>query len=232
MPNLDWVMDEIALLAVAFDVEITSERLRIYAEDLADIAREQLSAAFRRARHELKFFPRIAELRELALGSAADNRDAEALRAWETATDFADTWVCSDVYGRYVVDGGCRTEQPPQISERILHAVRACRGWRAFKCRTPENEAFLRKDFLAAYQLAPTMDTVPLDRLLTVAPERNLLEMPKPPRSAPAIQTPATVEPPKFVIKRIPEPLTEAQIRDRREMLQQQKAQVLKRSAK
>src|SRR5690348_14315587 len=79
MPDLHWVMEQIALLAIAFNAHVTPELLRLYAEDLADISREQLVVGFRRARHELKFFPRIAELRELAVGAAADNRDAEAL---------------------------------------------------------------------------------------------------------------------------------------------------------
>ena len=232
MPNLAWVMEQVAVLAVTFDCDITAERLRIYAENLADIPRDQLVVAFRRALQELKFFPRIAELRELAIGSAAQNADAEALRAWENAIDFANKWVCSDVYGQYAVDGGCRAEQPPLLSQRILHAVRACRGWRAFKCRTPENEAFLRKDFLEAYKLAPTMETIPLDRLFTIAPALRLLEMPKPAKPAPDIGTPTPVEPPKVGMKPIPEPLTEAQIRDRREMLQQQRALVLKRGTR
>jgi hypothetical protein len=53
-------------LAVAFGVEITVERLELYAEHLADIPREHLQQAFWTAGRELKFFPKIAELREIA----------------------------------------------------------------------------------------------------------------------------------------------------------------------
>ena len=53
-------------LAVAFGCEITGERLESYAEHLADIPKEKLQQAFWQAGRDLKFFPKIAELRELA----------------------------------------------------------------------------------------------------------------------------------------------------------------------
>src|SRR5262249_26427399 len=61
-----WIANEVSGLAVAFGLEITEDRLELYAEHLADIRRDQLQLAFVRAGRELKFFPKIAELRELA----------------------------------------------------------------------------------------------------------------------------------------------------------------------
>lgn len=66
-----WIADQVSVLAVTFGAEITEERLEIYAEHLADVPREQLQQAFWKASRELKFFPKIAELRELA-GLALD----------------------------------------------------------------------------------------------------------------------------------------------------------------
>ncbi len=40
--------------------------MEVYAEHLADLSREQLQRAFWRASRDLKFFPKLAELRELA----------------------------------------------------------------------------------------------------------------------------------------------------------------------
>ena len=51
---------------MTFGIEITERRLEVYAEHLADISREHLQRAFWRAGRDLKFFPKLAELRELA----------------------------------------------------------------------------------------------------------------------------------------------------------------------
>ena len=56
---------------MTFGIEITGQRLEVYAEHLADIPREQLRQAFWSASRNLKFFPKVAELRELA-GALSD----------------------------------------------------------------------------------------------------------------------------------------------------------------
>lgn len=61
-----WIANQVSGLAVAFGCEITGERLESYAEHLADIPKEKLQQAFWQAGRDLKFFPKIAELRELA----------------------------------------------------------------------------------------------------------------------------------------------------------------------
>ena len=72
-----WIANQVSGLAVAFGCEITGERLESYAEHLADIPKEKLQQAFWQAGRDLKFFPKIAELRELAgmlPGLPADGR--------------------------------------------------------------------------------------------------------------------------------------------------------------
>jgi hypothetical protein len=72
-----WIANQVSGLAVAFGCEITGERLESYAEHLADISKEKLQRAFWQAGRDLKFFPKIAELRELAgvlPGSPDDGR--------------------------------------------------------------------------------------------------------------------------------------------------------------
>jgi hypothetical protein len=74
---LDWINDELTILAEAFGERLTEERQEIYCAGLADIQQDRLAAAFRRARYELKWFPKLAELRELAGAfgvSSADGR--------------------------------------------------------------------------------------------------------------------------------------------------------------
>ena len=61
-----WIANQVSGLAITFGIEINEERLEIYAEHLSDLHKEDLERAFWRAVNDLKFFPKIAELRELA----------------------------------------------------------------------------------------------------------------------------------------------------------------------
>jgi hypothetical protein len=82
-PNGDWLLEQLTILAEAMGESLTPSRLEIYLTDLADLSREQLEMACWRARRELRFFPKIAELREFAgaLSSAVDDRPDPEL-AW------------------------------------------------------------------------------------------------------------------------------------------------------
>jgi hypothetical protein len=131
---------------------MTQQRLEAYITALGDLTAEQFSIACNRAVKELKWFPKVAELRDFALSSRQQRDEAEGMAAWITATEFADKWVQADAYGNYVPSRGVRSSPIPLLDNRISTAVKACRGWKAFKCRTPENEAFLRKEFLAAFR--------------------------------------------------------------------------------
>src|ERR1700741_636156 len=84
MPHSRWLGEQLTILAEAMGETLSQSRLTIYAQDLADLSKEQLQRAFWQARRQLRFFPKIAELRELAgLGSPKEQLEAEALRAWE-----------------------------------------------------------------------------------------------------------------------------------------------------
>jgi len=69
---LAWIKKQLAVLEEAMDVVISETRKGMFARDLMDLPQERLAVAFCRARRELKFFPKIAELRELA--GATDGR--------------------------------------------------------------------------------------------------------------------------------------------------------------
>ena len=81
---LDWINDQLTILAEAFGETLTEQRQEIYCGGLADIRQNQLEIAFRRARYELKWFPKLAELRELAgaLPGAANDGRSGAEEAW------------------------------------------------------------------------------------------------------------------------------------------------------
>lgn len=70
-----WIIGQIVALAEVFGEGLTAERQAIYADSLSDIPSDQLRYAIRRAIRELKWFPKVAELRELAGFSSNNSRD-------------------------------------------------------------------------------------------------------------------------------------------------------------
>lgn len=69
----NWIMEQVTVLAAAFNTVVSAETLQIYAQDLGDIPQPSLELAFTKSRRELKFFPKIAEIRNLA-GESFDGR--------------------------------------------------------------------------------------------------------------------------------------------------------------
>lgn len=76
------VVDQLTILGEAFGQQLTDERMRVYCSDLADLTVEQVKLACGRARRELKFFPKIAELRELAGASGLLDGRPGVEQAW------------------------------------------------------------------------------------------------------------------------------------------------------
>lgn len=69
---------ELGKTAELFGEPLSEGRVLLYVEALADLDLEAVLAGFRRARAEMKFFPKPAEIRELVEGS----RDDRAELAW------------------------------------------------------------------------------------------------------------------------------------------------------
>lgn len=84
MELLDWINDQLTILAEAFGETLTEQRQEIYCGGLVDIRQNQLQTAFRRARYELKWFPKLAELRTLsgALSDAPNDGRPGPEEAW------------------------------------------------------------------------------------------------------------------------------------------------------
>jgi hypothetical protein len=166
-------------LAEAFGETLTPVRLKIYVRELSDIEPDSLASAFNRACRECKFFPRIAELRELAGMGVKQSQDAEARAAWDLAVDFANRYVQSDIHGGYEVHQGCRSTPPPQLSQRLEDSVRRSGGWRAFKTMTADDFPFLQKRFIEEYAAWTAVSSVSLTRLLASPQMKALAEKTK-----------------------------------------------------
>jgi hypothetical protein len=182
----------------------------------------QIDAAIGRCAEECTYPVRLPHLMERLPGGRVDPGRSEALAAWDTVVQFADKWVQSDPYGHYRIDQGCRRTPPPHLSPRILDSVRLAGGWRAIRCMK-DDEPFVKKAFVEAYECWTAIREVPCDRLLAEIAQKALLAKPAPKSTAHLVD----VTPPAMrAFKRIPEPLTVAQLQDRRAILKQQADQL------
>ena len=62
----NWIEEQLVALAEVLRQELTAEGLQLFSRAVSDLPKHQLQMAFRKAAERLKFFPRPAELRELA----------------------------------------------------------------------------------------------------------------------------------------------------------------------
>jgi hypothetical protein len=158
-----WLIDKLTILAEAFGQDLTDARLRLYAEDLSELTRQQLEIAFVRVRQELKFFPQISELRELAGAKSEDLRKVEAAAAWNYSLDYLRKW---GVDRMPVYSGGKRIDPPPLLPQ-VEYALRRIGGLPGLNQITAESRPFMQKDFTEAYwqaliaeSLAPELESM------------------------------------------------------------------------
>lgn len=119
---------------------MTDARIEIYFIALKDIESGALDQAFKTALRTCKFFPAIAELRDLAGYGLADSQvsiESKALQAWSVVRDAMDRYD----YGRSVDFGGTANA-----------AIDNLGGWVRL-CGLPQDELdkWTRKDFLRVY---------------------------------------------------------------------------------
>jgi hypothetical protein len=222
----EWLIEQLGILAVAFGEPITPERLRVYADDLlCDSSRAQLQTALIRARQELRFFPKIAELRDLAGRKAKDIQQVEANAAWE----YANRYLQRHGVVKYDLD------DRPALPPRIEYALRRIGGLWGLNQITIESYPFKYKEFCEAYELAPTADFL-APQLEDKFPARELLGDLRckltDGQNDKRASTVRPTTPPQFVAKKIPESLIETEIRDRREMFREQRDKLQRSKAK
>ena len=105
------------------------------------------------------------------------------------------------------------------LSDRVLDTVRRTGGWKVYKRMTDGDFPHVQKRFFEEYAAWAAVEQVVVGKLLTEMPQLQLVA-----KAMDLLKTEIQPKPtgPRVVCKKIPEPLTEAQICDRREMLRQQ----------
>jgi hypothetical protein len=223
MQHLEWVSEQVALLFLALGYALTPERQVLFAQALADVPKSSLETAFSAAVRQLSFEPRPADIRKLA-GLAPEQQElGEAHKAWDLVCAFADKWVAADHEGVFRMHQGVRSEPIPTLSQRILDVVRRTGGWEPYKWRTTKSLPFLERDFLQEYKVWTYAEFVDESKMLTPGEVLKQLKAPVPLKSMPAPESPRP--------QKLQEPLTEAQLVDRREILRQQAQRLKERHA-
>jgi len=217
--QLGWIIDQLTLAAVAKGQAYTPERLRINAGDLIDVPQDALTLAFARVRKDLDYLPQVSEIRRFALADEGGRLDGEMRAAWDVLIRFVGRYVDCNMYGIFGPEFGWHPRSYPKLSDRILDVVRRTGGWKVYKCMTDADFPFVQKRFFEEYASWVAVEQVASGKLLTERPRLRLIaksmDIPKT-----EMQTEPTEQ--QVAIKKVPEPLTEAQLRDRREMLRQQ----------
>jgi hypothetical protein len=176
------------VLAAALGETVTQERLAIYADDLGDLTQEQIERALLRARRELRFFPKIAELREFAGVGIKQHDDAEMRAAWDATVRYVDKYVNCDPHGNYGPEFGRygphgydrKTGEPypamyPQLPQRILDVVRRTGGWKVYACMDERDFPFQQQRFFDEYQAWPAVQSQLSNISLAPRPARRKL---------------------------------------------------------
>ena len=188
---------------------------------------EEIDGALTRCARECRYPIRLPDILQRIQGQEIPQLEAEGRKAWDLVISFVSKWVQSDVEGHYVITRGVRSSDPPKLAQRILDTVRRTGGWRAYKCMTNDDFPFQQNRFLEEYEAWTAVEQIVPSKLLSEMPRLQLVAKQMDP---PRITEPKHEQPvaPAFKPKSIPEAPTDAQIRDRREMLKQQAALLAK----
>lgn len=153
MTDKSWIVEQLTVLAESFGTAISTTRLRIYAEQLCDLDQAALTHSIGRVIRECKFFPTIAELRELAGANEKQHTELEAESAWQLVErDLARS-------GRNAT---------PHLDARTEYAIRAAGGRpgiNAAYSASVTDEAFCKKRFLEAFKNFDSAEDLGLHQL-------------------------------------------------------------------
>jgi hypothetical protein len=184
---------------------------------------EQINSALTRCARECRYPVRLSDILQRIPGQEIPELEAETRKAWDVVVQFVDKWVQSDVEGNYKIDQGIRSTKPPQLDQRILNTVRRTGGWKAYKCMTADDFPFLQKRFFEEYAASTAVECIDSSKMLTAPGKEQVKQL----TTAKTMETPKAKPPaqiPTFRKANSRSPLTETEIRGRRELLKQQTA--------
>jgi hypothetical protein len=165
---------------------------------------EAVQAALDRCEFECLYPVRMPHIIQRLPGGVVDT-EAEKRLAWETVERFVSKYVGNDVHGNYGPDFGwhgprlnprgeiVKPASYPQLSDRILDAVRRTGGWKLYARMTDEDFPFVQKRFFEEYEAWTDVERISdRTRLLEIPRVKELVsakamepERPRAPAPAP-----------------------------------------------
>jgi hypothetical protein len=193
--------------------------LSLMAEVLCQSASdEHIAHAMTRCCRECRYPVRLSDFLQRIPGQEIPQPEAEGRKAWDILQAFVRKYVGNSIHGEYAPEHGWYPKTFPKLADRVLDTVRRTGGWKIYKCMTDADFPYVQKRFFEEYAAWTAVERVNPDHMLSAVVESKLLT------AAPAIpaQIKPVEQPRTFEAKAVPQPLTDAQLRERREMLAQQ----------
>lgn len=223
-----WIIDQLVVLAECFGTPLTSQRLTIYVDNLEDLDQAKLAPAIGRAVRESKFFPTVAELRQLAGAGAGQEADLAAEAAWQRTLENLRKYGVD----RLPTFRNGEMVTPPRLDERIEYAIRAAGGRAAINDAVNAvdvaAEAFAKKRFVEAFANYDEAKVAALAQLPGEVKGMIKQLLPAPTSTRQADSEKRTTAPPR-IVKPVPSPLTDADVEARRALLARQAAELVRR---
>lgn len=196
--------------------------LALMAEILCQSATdEQIAGAMTRCTRECRYPVRLPDLLQRISGQEVPEPEAEARRAWGELTSFVKKFVSNDIYGNYGPQHGWYPTTYPKLSDRILDTVQRTGGWAVYARMTDKDFPFVQKRFFEEYAAWTAVERVEASKLTGKMPQLRLVPL-VPKSMEQSTKVPPETTAPVFKAKPIPKAMTDAELRDRREMLRQQ----------
>lgn len=176
---------------------------------------EQIAHAMTRCCRECRYPVRLSDFLQRIPGQEIPAPEAEGRKAWDLLQTFVRKYVGNDVHGNFGPEHGWYPKTFPQLSDRILDTVRRTGGWKVYKCMTDEDFPFVQKRFFEEFHAWAAVERVDLGHMLAAVPE---------PKRLASTPVPAAIKPEPVPIVRpkpFAQPLSDAQLCDRREILMQ-----------
>ena len=193
--------------------------LSLMAEVLCQSASDQqIATAMTRCCRECRYPVRLADFLQRIPGQEIPVPEAEARKAWDLLQTFVRKFVGNDVHGNFGPEHGWYPATYPKLADRILDTVRRSGGWKVYKCQTDEDFPFVQKRFFEEFHAWTAVEHIDASHMLTAVPKPKLIKAP----AVPAEPKPTRAR--TFEPKPIPQPLTDSQLVERREMLREQAA--------
>jgi hypothetical protein len=185
------------------------------------VAFAEISEALNRCRKECRFPVRLPDIWQRIPGREVSQVEAEMRAAWDVVVRYANKWLrwnCERTHA-------CPDGDAPQLAQQIVDCVRRSGGWSAYLSRDPESAPFLQKRFFDEWKAWTATEPIVNANVRAALSAPQIKQLSNGKQMEKPAPRPATNKP--QLMREITQQLTEEQIRDRKEMLRQQAAQIL-----